>query len=189
MRLSVWRKVIPALLLALLLTTAVVTAASNAQGVTRFVRLFTRTLIVELETELWGDLEVTGDTTLHDVTAQEATITEVFAGRVEVGGEAEVQHLTLDSGSVISVTAGFTITPQGVGVPLESAGNVGTSNIVTTTASLGSVILLWNTVDTTITITDTGHLVLAGDAALGQYDTLLLMFDGTRWVEISRSNN
>jgi hypothetical protein len=38
-------------------------------------------------------------------------------------------------------------------------------------------------------IQDTGNQVLAGDLTLGQYDVLILWFDGTRWVEISRSNN
>ena len=183
------RRTILALAIALLLTTGVVTAASNAQSISRFVSIFTRTIIVDTKAEVWGDLLVSGDATLHDTAVQELTAVEVFGGRVEVAGEVEAGYLTFGSGAVISVTNGLTITAQGVGVPLESAGNVGTSNIVTTNASAGSVIVLWNTANTTITITDTGHLVLAGNAALGQYDTLMLMYDGARWVELSRSNN
>ena len=41
----------------------------------------------------------------------------------------------------------------------------------------------------TITITDTAPLIMAGNLALGQYDNLTLRSDGTRWIEMGRSNN
>ena len=46
-----------------------------------------------------------------------------------------------------------------------------------------------NNSNTTITISDTGTLKLSGNIALGQYDTLVLISDGTNWVQLATTNN
>ena len=56
-------------------------------------------------------------------------------------------------------------------------------------ATAGRVIVLVNVGSNTITLTDTGTLKLSGNAALGQYDNITLMSDGTNWVELSETNN
>lgn len=89
--------------------------------------------------------------------------------------------------TAIAVTSGGTVTPTSSYVALSSAGTVGTSAIAVGTA--GKLIYLVNTTNTTITFTDTGTLKLAGNAALGQYDTLTLRSDGTNWIEAARANN
>jgi hypothetical protein len=89
--------------------------------------------------------------------------------------------------STVVVTTDGTITPAGSYQPISSAGNVQTASIAAGTA--GDILYLINTSNTTITITDTGTLKLGGNRALGQYDTLTLMSDGTNWVERSYTNN
>lgn len=90
-------------------------------------------------------------------------------------------------GTTVVVTTDGTITPAASYQPLSSSGNVQTASIAAGTA--GDVLYLINTSNTTITISDTGTLKLGGNRALGQYDTLTLMSDGTNWIERSFTNN
>ncbi len=100
---------------------------------------------------------------------------------IEAGGVLEIQPAT-----AISITDGYVLTPTGSYVQLESAGTV--------TMSLGTVdaghqLLLVNTANTTINIEDDGTAKLSAAGALGQHDSLLLISDGTNWIEVSRSDN
>jgi hypothetical protein len=88
----------------------------------------------------------------------------------------------------LTVTDGAVFTPTGSYQPLGAAAPV-TPTVYTATAVAGSVLLLVNTGANAITIQDTATQALAGDFSMGQYDTLLLIFDGTRWIERARSNN
>lgn len=97
------------------------------------------------------------------------------------------RFLRLSPTTPISVTQNMTITPRGSYQPLESAGNVGTAAIARGNA--GDVLLLINQTNTTITISDTGTLKLGGNRALGQFDTLTLVSDGTNWIERAFTNN
>jgi hypothetical protein len=103
-------------------------------------------------------------------------------GLLSVGTYARVAAET-----AISVTMNGYITPTGTLQALESAGTVATSNLAAGTA--GNLLIMYNSVATTITITDTGTLVLGGNWAAGQYDAIWLWSDGTNWIEIGRSNN
>ena len=58
-----------------------------------------------------------------------------------------------------------------------------------TAGTAGDLVYIINTGSNTITITDTGTLKLSGNAALGQYDTLLLWSDGTNWIEVAQADN
>lgn len=98
---------------------------------------------------------------------------------------ADVARLT--PATAISVTQGLTITAAGSYQPLESAGNVSTGAI--TAGAAGDVLILANTANTTITISDTGTLKLSGNLALGQYDSVTLISDGTNWIQAATSNN
>lgn len=95
--------------------------------------------------------------------------------------------LRMVPGSTVTVTTDGTITPTGSYQPLSSSGNVQTASITAGTA--GDILFLVNTANTTITISDTGTLKLGGNRALGQYDSLTLMSDGTNWIERSYTNN
>lgn len=87
----------------------------------------------------------------------------------------------------LAVTVNATIAPTGTYQPLSAVANVGLSSVTAGTA--GDWLLFTNTVTYTITFTDTGTLKLSGNAALGQYDTLLLACDGTNWLEFARVDN
>ena len=93
----------------------------------------------------------------------------------------------------IAVTDGAVITPTGTYQPLTSSGAV--TATLTTSASYvtaGDTLFLLNaspTVTTTINIADSGTAMLSAAGALGQYDSLTLFFDGTNWIELSRSDN
>lgn len=90
--------------------------------------------------------------------------------------------------TAISATNGGVITATGTYQPIESAGTV-TPTIETSGFTAGDLLVLINTANTTINIVDSGTAKLSAAAALGQYDSLILWFDGTNWIEISRSNN
>lgn len=95
--------------------------------------------------------------------------------------------LRLTPATSITVTTDAIITPLGSYQPLTSSGTVQTASLATGTA--GDVLTLVNTTNTSIVLTDTGTLKLAGNRTLGQYDTLTLVSDGTNWIERSFANN
>jgi len=90
--------------------------------------------------------------------------------------------------SSVTVTADSTIAVTGQIVPLTAAGAVGTAT-VTGCNTAGKVTIFRNTSANTITITDTGTLMLSGNAALGQYDTLMTVGDGTNCIEVAQTDN
>jgi hypothetical protein len=110
-------------------------------------------------------------------------------GSISFGGS------TITSGQVtntpqgtVTVTDNSTITCTSAVVPLTAGGAVGTANI-SGCATAGRVTMLHNIVAQTITITDTGTIMLEGNAALSQYDTLTLLGDGTNCLQIAKSTN
>lgn len=104
------------------------------------------------------------------------------------GGVNIYKSLTLHPGATISVTNGVPITPTASYQPLTSAGAVGTT-LAASGFVTGTIVTLENTVNQTITITDTATTMLSGNIALGQYDTLVVQWDGTNWVQLATSNN
>jgi len=95
-------------------------------------------------------------------------------------------YLTADDQAAETVTNLEQIDPAGTYQPLTAAGTV-TAGI--TVGSGGDFLYLVNTSAQTIIITVQTAVALAGDFSMGQYDSLFLLCDGTRWVEITRSNN
>lgn len=119
-------------------------------------------IVITSDLVVGDDLTVTGDTVLGGFT----------------------RH---SKATAVTVTNGGTITPTASYQPLTSTANRGTSSIAVLSA--GTVVHFVNTANTTITLTDTGTLKLSGNAALGQYDSLILLSDGTNWIEVSETNN
>lgn len=125
------------------------------------------------------DIEGGGLTVAGDITQSSGNVTA--AGDVTI-----TDNLIISAQTTISVTNGYTLTTTGGFHPLESAGTV---TMALTVPSVGSIVILENTTDTTINIADSTGVSLASAAALGQYDTLTLISDGRSLVELSRSNN
>lgn len=95
--------------------------------------------------------------------------------------------LSLTGQTNITVTDDMAIAPTGSNQPLTAAAAVGATLEASCTA--GKIVFLRNVGANAITITDTTTTMLAGNAALGQYDSLTVLCDGTNWVELARSNN
>ncbi|MBU0495044.1 MAG: hypothetical protein KKA73_14205 [Chloroflexi bacterium] len=133
-----------------------------------------------------GDLYVQG-TFESDSTANIAGLLTAGAGVTLSDGDlavADYLNITAQSGIVVTNGAAFTIT--GTTQPISAAGEV------TPTLTMGSAnqyVVLINTGANEINIEDTGNQVLSAVWEGGQYDVLVLWCDGTRWIEISRSNN
>lgn len=87
----------------------------------------------------------------------------------------------------IAVSNNSIITTTGVYQPLTATVACGTSSIAA--AAAGTMVVFENLSNNTITLTDTETLLLSGNAALGQYDTLSLISDGTNWIQVSKSDN
>ena len=95
-------------------------------------------------------------------------------------------YFTIDDQTTLTVTDTDAIDPYGTFQPLTA---VGTSTCSITIGSGGDFLYLVNTSAQSIIITDQTTVALAGNCTLGQYDSLYLICDGTRWVELGRSNN
>lgn len=115
-----------------------------------------------------GDITAGDDTTVGD--------------DLSVGG-----WINGNAAPAVTVTAGGTITPTGTYQRITAAAARGTSSV--TGHSAGRILYLVNVGSNTITLTDTGTLKLSSNAALGQFDTILLQSDGTNWIELGRANN
>jgi hypothetical protein len=157
--------------LAVLSSFSVVQAQTGNRGRSNFDWIVARRITI---TTL--GLTVTGDTSLGDTDI----IGTLTADNVAGGA------LSITPTDAISVTAAMVITPTASYHPLESAGAVGATLGV---CDEGLVTTFVNTVNQTITITETATAKMAGNFAMGQFDTLTLVGDGTFCYELSRSNN
>ncbi len=91
-----------------------------------------------------------------------------------------------------TVGAGFTLTwTSGYHVLTGTASRTSdVTTAITSGAFAGQILILQGTSDTnTIIIKNGANTKLTGDITLGAEDTLTLVWDGTKWVEITSSNN
>lgn len=127
-----------------------------------------------------GDVTISGDTTLSGDTE--------MTGDLTASADVSVADtLNIAAQTSVTMTQGGTLTPTGSYQPITAAGNLSFTDI--TAGAAGDVLTLINLSNTTITITDTATTMLSGNAALAQYDTLMLWSDGTNWIEIAQANN
>jgi hypothetical protein len=96
-----------------------------------------------------------------------------------------VDGVILSAASVITLTNGGTLTIADSFHPIASAGTIGAS----LSCPAGLISVIENTVNQTITFTDTGTVRLTANFAMGQYDTLTVIGDGTSCLEVARANN
>jgi len=136
----------------------------------------------------------TSNFTVNGTTGAVASASSIAAGTALSGqtvastGTTTVgTSLLMTPATGITVTNGMTLTPLGSYQPLTAAGSVAFGAITAGTA--GAMLYLTNNSAQTITMTDTGTLMLSGNLALGQYDTVLLLSDGTNWRQVATTNN
>ena len=150
-------------------------------------------LTVTDDAAVGDDLTVTDDAAVGGALA--VTGASTLTGAVTTGGALTIGTIAtigtfekFTACTVISPTDGAVITPTCTYQRLSSAGEV-TPTITTTGITTGTLLVLINTTNTTINLADTGTAKLSAAWAGGQYDALVLWFDGTNWIEISRSDN
>lgn len=97
---------------------------------------------------------------------------------VGLGGE-----LTVTPGAAETIGYDEQIDPVTTYHKITSAANRGTDNIAAGAA--GDLLVLHNVGSNTITLTDTGTLLLSGNAALGPNDMIVLLSDGTNWIQLT----
>lgn len=160
-----------------------VSAQSGSGGFYDFessVRIMQDLLVLD-DVNIQDSLRVEGAiTTGSDLTlGDDLTVTDLFsAGKIRAA-----------RGTTQTLTADATITDTWTYLPITAAGAIGTSGIASTTSVAGDILILTNVGSNAIVITDTGNTVLGGNATLGQFDTLSLVFDGVRWVQLATANN
>lgn len=88
-----------------------------------------------------------------------------------------------------TITNGDTLNPTGSIQRVTAAGAVGMSGAEITVKQAGTVLTLVNVGSNTITFTETGTLISAGNIALGAGDSATLVSDGTNWYQVAASNN
>lgn len=191
----------------------VMTAPSWAQAAsTRFNRLIvSQTLTSVGTTTLTGavttggdvtvgdDATITGDATAANVTASttmtasdfvanddlialdDLNITDdaVVNGSVTIGG---ILSTAYDTQTVVN---GQPITPTATYMDLQATGTVTASSVVL--GAQGTQLILINSSNSTVIIPDSGGMT--GAISLAQYDSLFLISDGARWVQLTTSNN
>lgn len=158
--------------------------------------LIARVLTVQNSATINGPAEFNAATTFNDTAtfAAAASLTTLnVSGNADVTGNLEVvDHLLTQAEfymippAVLTVTNASTITPTGAVMELTAAGAVGAELAM---AGDGQFLILINTVNQTITISETSAARMAGDFAMGQYDTITFIGQGITWHEVARSNN
>jgi hypothetical protein len=169
----------------------------------------TGTLAVSGDADLNGALDVAGvvscagnDFRLNDNALITGTVTASgvvdFNSTLAVAGVATFESVA-SVGTFLRYTVGVTqvvvntqpITPTATYMQIAAVPgvNVFTDNLLRAGALTGQLWILQNIGVPTITITDANTCDLNATYAMGISDTLTLVFDGTSWVEVGRSNN
>lgn len=97
--------------------------------------------------------------------------------------------LVASTAAPLAGVASTAVAPDGILQPVSMA-TAGT--VPLTIPSAGKIICIYNTGSQSVTLDDSGNQVLGGGGtpiALGQYDVICGFSDGTRFIEIARSNN
>lgn len=179
------RKILVPLLIAALLVGALFAAVDAQATYQVFENIRARTLTTLGDVTVGDDLTVTGNAALNGGMTTGALST-FGAGLVANSYIASTDLLYLIPAAPITVANGGIITPTSAVVELTAAGAVGAE---LAPCGDGQITVLLNTANQTITITDTSTTRLAGNAALGQWDSLTVVGSGVSCNEVARSNN
>ena len=178
------RKIFAALLIAALLV-GVLAVSVNAQTFyQKFENIWAKTLRTTGAATIGGNATVAGALA---VTGNTSTAGLSATGDTALGGSVALGDFTsFEYSGNLAVLDGGPLTPVRTFQQISAAA---ASGMTVTTVARGAVVTLINMGSNTVTITDTGTTMLSANAALGQYDSLTLISDGTNMIELARSNN
>lgn len=185
------RKLILPLLVAAILLVGVF-GAVDAQGVfQRMGDVWARSLRVTNGATIGGATSVGGLLTVAGALAATGNASTsgnmAVTGNANVGGSASIDKLiAFGNAGNVAVTPGAVLTPVNT---LTFVSATGAAGVGMGLGSTGQVVSVINMGSNAITISDTVNSALSGDIALGQYDTLTMVFDGTRWIQLATANN
>jgi hypothetical protein len=112
---------------------------------------------------------------------------------VTLAANATIGGLFALSRVIVAPTFNSTLTPTNSYLVLNPASSSVTLNPTTAISNgsrIGTVLILEGTSDIrTVTINDGANTSLAASRTLGKDDTLMLLWNGAQWIEISYSNN
>lgn len=188
---TIKRLLLPALVLVLLLALSGVAAAQMGKGWFQVDNLRAEgNMLVEGNATINGAVTVKNNAT---VTGTVSTANLLVSNNADVTGNLEVVDHLLTQAELymippdnLTVTNGGVITPTAAVMVLTAAGTVGASMAP---AGDGQFLILVNNANQTITISETSTARMAGDFAMGQYDTITFIGEGVVWHETARSNN
>lgn len=186
-----------ALVLVLLLAPLLVPSADAQSARQQFDWILAKRLTVDTTATIGGDASVGDDLAVTDALtvggaanlAGNSSVggTLSVTSDLAVGGDATVvEFLGLTKTGSLTVTAGGTVTPTASMQMLSAAGAVSAGMGLGTS---GQIVTLINSGTNAITISDTVNSQLSGNIALGQYDSLTMIFDGTYWIQLATANN
>lgn len=126
----------------------------------------------------------------------------LFTALVSLGPDAQAQtgvtgfsnvrvsnfYRSTERPTLVVVTNG-TLNPTGTHQPISSTAAAALSGASITVKPDGSLLILRNVGAQSITFTETGTLISAGNIVLAANDSATLLSDGTNWIEIGASNN
>lgn len=181
------KRVITVALVALLLTIVVVVGVFAQSGPAGYFD-------IESNLRVWQNTVFRGQVNaLQSLTVTNQLVSSndaVVADDLTVGDVAALGKLRASVGATQTISFDTVITTTHSYLLVSAGEAVGTSSIgACSLANQGDVLAIENISSNAITITDTGTLKLAGNAALGQWDSLLLFCDGTNWVQFATANN
>ena len=126
-----------------------------------------------------GNDALTGNLTITGAASVSSNLTVTGVGILSTRARLTAQ-------TVLTVTNGAAFTATGVYQGIIAGSEV-TPTITAGTA--GDLLIIVNTGTNVVNLADTGTAKLTAAFAMGQYDSLTLLADGTNWIEIARANN
>lgn len=163
---------------------AILASPVSAQVRQPFEWIFAKRLTVETTAAIGGSTTVGGALA---VTGNASAAAMSVTGDLAMGGKTTTGTFLVEGGGGnLAVLDGGPLTAVR---SFQQVSAAAASGMTVTVLPKGTLVKIINMGSNSVTITDTGTTMLSANAALGQYDSLTLISDGTNMIELARSNN